>query len=61
MSSLPMLFFAKMKECSHDVEVVSKDRYEVMRMLECVILSDLLRQNKADGKSMKKSHENCFC
>jgi len=46
--------FAKLKECAHDVEVVIKERLEVLRMLEHVILSDLLRKNKAEGNSMKK-------
>ena len=52
--------FAKMKECGHDVEVVIKDQYEVMRMLERVILSDLLQKNKAEGKSMKKDEKIAF-
>ena len=52
--------FAKIKECGHDVEVVIKDRYKVMRMWEYVILSDLLRQNKADGRSMKKAENIAF-
>ena len=49
-----------MKECGHDVEVVIKDQYEVMRMLERVILSDLLQKNKAEGKSMKKDEKIAF-
>ena len=47
--------FVKMKECGHDVEVVMKDRKEVLRMLERVILSFLppFAKNKARGKLMK--------
>ena len=52
--------FAKMKECGHDVEVVIKDWYEIMRMLERVILSDLLHKNKAERKSMKKAEKIAF-
>ena len=36
--------FAKMKECCHNVAVAMKDWKEVMRMLERVILSDLMRK-----------------
>ncbi len=52
--------FEKMKECGHDVEVVIKDRYDLMWMLERVILSDLLQKNKAEGKSMKKDEKIAF-
>jgi hypothetical protein len=51
------LFFAnglveKMKECGVDVKVLMKDRQQVLRMLECVVLSDHMRKNKAEGKLM---------
>lgn len=52
--------FAKLKECAHDAEVVIKERVEVLRMLERVILSDLLRKNKAEGNSMKKAEKIAF-
>jgi hypothetical protein len=49
------LFFAnglvkKMKECGIDVKVLMKDRQQVLRMLECEVLSDHMRKNKAEGK-----------
>ncbi len=42
------------------MEVVIKDHYEVLRMLEHVILLDLLRKNKAEGKLMKKAEKIAF-
>jgi hypothetical protein len=53
------IFFAnglveKMKECGIDVKVPMKDWQQVLRMLECVVLSDLMRSNKAEGKLMTK-------
>ena len=42
------------------MEVVIKDHYEVLRMLEHVILLDLLHKNKAEGKLMKKAEKIAF-
>jgi hypothetical protein len=44
------VFFAnglvkKMKECGVDVKVLMKDRQQVLRMLECVVLSDHMHKN----------------
>ncbi len=44
------VFFAnglvkKMKECCVDVKVLMKDWQQVLRMLECVVLSDHMRKN----------------
>ncbi len=47
----------KMKECGIDVKVLMKDRHQVLRMLECVVLSDLMRKNKAEGKLMTKAEK----
>ena len=44
----------KMKEGGHDVVMVLKDRLEVTKMLERVVLSDKMRKNKAKGKLMSK-------
>ncbi len=48
------VFFAndlvkKMKECGVDVKVLMKDWQQVLQMLECVVLSDHMRKNKAKG------------
>jgi hypothetical protein len=43
-----------MKECGIDVKVLMKDQNQVLRILECVVLSDLIRKNKAEGKLMMK-------
>jgi hypothetical protein len=56
------VFFAnglvkKMKECGDDVKVLMKDWQQVLRMLECVVLSDHMRKNKAEGKLMTKAEK----
>jgi hypothetical protein len=47
----------KMKECGIDVKVLMKDWQQVLRMLECLVLSDLIRKNKAEGKLMTKAEK----
>jgi hypothetical protein len=59
------IFFAnglvkKMKECGIDVKVLMKDWKKVLRMLERVVLSDLIRKNKAEGKLMTKAENIDF-
>ncbi len=34
-----------------------KDRQQVLRMLECVVLSDHMRKNKAEGNLMTKAEK----
>ncbi len=56
------IFFAnglvkKMKECGIDVKVLMKDRQQVLRMLERLVLSDHMRKNKAEGKLMTKAEK----
>jgi hypothetical protein len=56
------VFFAnglvkKMKECGVDVKVLMKDRQQVLRMLERVVLSDHMRKNKAEGKLITKAEK----
>ncbi len=50
-------FVQKMKELGVDVKVIMKDRQEVLRMLERVVLSDQIRKNKAEGKLMTKGEK----
>ncbi len=57
-----IVFFAnglvkKMKECGIDAKVLMKDWQQVMRMLERVVLSDLIHKNKAGGKLMTKAEK----
>jgi hypothetical protein len=40
-----------------DVKVLMKDRQQVLRMLERVMLSDHMRKNKAEGKLMTKAEK----
>ncbi len=47
----------KMKESGVDVKVLMKDWQQVLRMLECVVLSDHMRKNKAEGKLMTKAEK----
>jgi hypothetical protein len=59
------IFFAnglvkKMKECGVDVKVLMKDWQQVLRMLECVVLSDHMHLNKAEGKLMTKDDKKEF-
>jgi hypothetical protein len=49
-----------MKECGIDVKVLMKDQQQVLRMLECVVLSDLICKNKAEGKFMTKTEKIKF-
>ncbi len=54
------VFFAnglveKMKECGIDVKILMKDWKQVLRMLEHVVLSDLICKNIAEGKLMTKA------
>ncbi len=56
------VFFAnglveKMKECGIDVNVLMKDRHQVLWMLEHVVLSDHMHKNKAEGKLMTKAEK----
>ncbi len=56
------VFFAnglvkKMKECGVNVKVLMKDRQQVLRMLERVVLSDHMCKNKAEGKLMTKAEK----
>jgi hypothetical protein len=56
------IFFAngiveKIKECGVDVKVLMKDWQQVLRMLECVVLSDCMCKNKAEGKLMTKAEK----
>jgi hypothetical protein len=56
------IFFAnglvkKMKECGVNVKVLMKDRQQVLRMLERVVLSDHMHKNKAEGKLMMKAEK----
>jgi hypothetical protein len=56
------VFFAnglveKMKECGIDVKVPMKDWHQVLWMLECVVLSDLIRKHKAEGKLITKGEK----
>jgi hypothetical protein len=46
-----------MKESGVDVKVVMKDWQQVLRKLECVVLSDHMRKNKAEGKLMTKAEK----
>ncbi len=43
----------KIKEGGHNVVMVLKDWFEVMTMLERVVLSDKMRKQKAQGKEMQ--------
>ncbi len=59
------VFFAnglveKMKECAIDVKVVMKDRQQVLRRLEPVVLSDHMHKKKAEGKLMMKAKKIDF-
>jgi hypothetical protein len=47
----------KMKEFGVDLKVLMKDRQEVLRMLERVVLSDQTRKNKAEAKLMTKAEK----
>ncbi len=47
----------KMKECGVDVKVLMKNRQQVLRMLERVVLSDHMHKNKAEGKLMTKAEK----
>ena len=47
----------KIEESGHDVVMVLKERLEVMKMLERVVLSDEMRKQKAQGKLMKKKEK----
>ncbi len=47
----------KIEEGGHDVVMVLKDRLEVMKMLERVVLSEEMRKQKAQGKLMKKKEK----
>ncbi len=47
----------KMKEVGVDVKVIMKDWQEVLQMLECVVLSDQIRGNNAEGKLMLKGEK----
>ena len=47
----------KMAEGGHDVVMVLKDRLEVIKMLERVVVSDEMRRNKASGKLMSKQQK----
>jgi hypothetical protein len=47
----------KMKESGVDVKVLMKDQQQVLRMLKCVVLSDHMRKNKAEGKLMLKAEK----
>jgi hypothetical protein len=47
----------KMKECGINVKVLMKDREQVLQMLERVVLSDLMRKNKAEVKLMTKAEK----
>ncbi len=56
------IFFAnglikKMKECGIDMKVLMKDWQQVLQMLECVVLSDHMHKNKAEGKLMTKAEK----
>ncbi len=56
------VFFAnglvkKMKKCGVDVKVLMKDRQQVLRMLERVVLSDHMRKNIVEGKLMTKTEK----
>ncbi len=56
------LFFAnglvkKMKERGVDVKVLMKNRQQVLRMLERVVLSDHMHKNKAGGKLMTNAEK----
>jgi hypothetical protein len=56
------VFFAnglvkRMKGCGIDVKVLMKDWKKVVRMLKCVVLSDLIHKNKVEGKLMTKAEE----
>jgi hypothetical protein len=56
------VFFAnalvdKMKDGGHDVVVVTIGRMEVLTMLECVVLSDKMRKNKATKKLMSRQEK----
>jgi hypothetical protein len=52
--------FAKINESDVDVKVTMKDWEQVARMLECVVLSDHMHKNKAEGKLMTKAEKNEF-
>ncbi len=59
------VFFAnglvkKMKECGVDVKVLMKDQQHILRMLECVVLSDHMRKNKAECNLMTKAEKKEF-
>ncbi len=47
----------KVKECGVDVKVLMKDRQQVLRMLERVVLSDHMCKNKAEGKLMTEAEK----
>ncbi len=47
----------KMKDCGIDVKLLMKDWQQVLRMLERVVLSDLIHKNKAEGKLMTKAEK----
>jgi hypothetical protein len=47
----------KIEEGGHDVVMVLKERLEVMKMLERVVLSDEMRKQKAQGELMKKKEK----
>jgi hypothetical protein len=47
----------KMKDGGHDFMVVTKGCLEVLTMLECVVLSDEMRKNKATGKLMTRQEK----
>jgi hypothetical protein len=56
------VFFAnglveKMKECGIDVKVLMKDGQQVLRMLDCVVLSDHMCEDKAEVKLMTKAEK----
>jgi hypothetical protein len=59
------VFFAnglvkKMKECGVDVKVLMKNWQQVLQMLECVVLSDHMCKNRAEGKLMTKAEKTEF-
>ena len=50
----------KMIEDGHDVEVIIKERKEVLQMLERVIHVDVMLKNEANGKLMTKNKKVTF-
>ena len=51
----------KIEEGGHDVIMMFRDRLEVMKMLEHVVLSDEMRKKKEQGNLMKKKEKDRVC